>query len=249
MAKYISKRILHAIFSVIVVVGIVMLLIYSLLNRNQIFESDPNYIKVSANRKTTYKYEQWESYGYLDYVNYTEWLTELVSKGELDEDQRSAVAKLGRTAEKDSDEVAAHVKRFTEYYQGKGYEVIRLDTIMAGRSEASGGKAQLFATKDKPLISRLLNYFGNLFQIDKVTSVENYEGERGLDFTWHDPLYGEEKFSPAIIGRGTKHKYLLYCDDKFPFIHQNLFSINLGVSYSVNKDQEVLGTMTRSQGS
>ena len=249
MAKYILKRVLHAIFSVIVVIGIVMLLIYSLLNRDQIFATDPNFIKVSANAKTVYKYETWEQFGYLDYVNYTEWLAELVNKGELGADQRSTMAKLGRTADKDTDEVSEYVKRFTEYYQGKGYEVIRLDTIMAGKSVAKGGQAQLFATKDKPLFNRLVNYFGGIFHIDKVSDVKDYEGERGLSFTLHDPLYGGEKFSPAIIGSGTNHKYLLYCDDKFPFIHQNLFSLNLGVSYSVSKGNEIWETITRSQGS
>lgn len=249
MAKYILKRVLHAIFSVIVVIGIVMLLIYSLMNRNQIFASDPNFIKVSANQKIVYKYEKWEEYGYLDYVNYTDWLTELMNNGELDTDQRSAVAKLGRTPDKDTDEVSAYAKRFTEYYQSKGYEVTRLDTIMAGKSVAKGGQVQLFAAKDKPLISRLVNYFAGIFKIDKISDVKDYEGERGLSFTLHDPLYGGEKFSPAIIGSGTNHKYLLYCDGRFPFIHQNLFSLNLGVSYSVSQGNEIWSTITKSQGS
>ena len=249
MAKYILKRVLHGIFSVVVVVGIVMILIYSLLNRNQIFANDPNFIKVSANRKTVYKYEKWELFGYLDYVNYTDWLTELVSKGELESDMRSKVVSLGKTAENDKEEVAEYVRKFTEYYQSRGYEVTRLNTVMAGKKVASGGQAQLFAAKDKPLFSRLLNYFGHLFQVDTISYAKDYEGERGLTFTWRDPLYGGKKFSPAVIGSGTKHKYLLYFDDQAPYIHQNLLSINLGVSYSVNQGSEVWSTMTKRQGS
>ena len=71
---------------------------------------------------------------------------------------------------------------------------------------------------------------------------------RGLTFTWYDPAYGGEKFSPAIMGNGTTHKYLLYCSDSFPFIHQNLVTINLGKSFSVNRGIDVFSTMTDKQG-
>ena len=74
-------------------------------------------------------------------------------------------------------------------------------------------------------------------------------GERGLTFTLHDPVYGGEKFAPAIIGNGTLHKYLLYTNDEFPFIHQNLVSINLGKSYTVNQGVDVFVTMNQTQGS
>ena len=85
--------------------------------------------------------------------------------------------------------------------------------------------------------------------MDTIHAVKDDVGERGLTFTLHDPLYGGEKFSPAVMGNGTLHKYLIYCDGKFPFIHQNLVSINLGKSYSVNKNIEVTVTMTKGQGS
>ena len=58
----------------------------------------------------------------------------------------------------------------------------------------------------------------------------------------------KNKFSPAIIGNGTKYKYLVYFDNKFPFVHQNLITINLGVSISVNRNVDVFQTMTQSQG-
>ena len=64
----------------------------------------------------------------------------------------------------------------------------------------------------------------------------------------NDPAYGGEKFSPAIIGNGTYHKYLLYFNSKFPYIHQNIVTINLGTSYSVERGVDVFTTMTRSQG-
>jgi oligopeptide transport system permease protein len=73
-------------------------------------------------------------------------------------------------------------------------------------------------------------------------------GERKLTFTLHDPAYGGEKFSPAIMGNGTHHKYLLYFDSQFPYIHQNLVKIRLGTSQNVSQGIDVFDTMTKSQG-
>ena len=84
--------------------------------------------------------------------------------------------------------------------------------------------------------------------IDNIHKAEEVEGERKLTFTLYDPVYGGEKFSPAIIGDGTEHKYLLYFDNQFPYIHQNLATIRLGTSYTVNKGVDVADTMSRSQG-
>lgn len=249
MAKYILKRLIHGLFSVIVVVGIVMILVYSLMNREQVFAMDPLFNKVSANRKITYKHERWEEYGYLDYVNYTEWLTAQVAAGELEEAVRSKVVNLGKDAESDSEAVAEYVKKFTDYYESQGYTVTRLNTVLAGKKRANGGEPQLFAAKDKPVLSRLVSYFGHFFQVDSVGSVKDYPGERGLTFTLYDPLYGGQKFSPAIIGSGTYHKYLLYCDNVFPYIHQNLLSINMGTSYSIERGAEITSTMGKRQGS
>ncbi len=139
--------------------------------------------------------------------------------------------------------------KFTDYYQSRGYTVRRMEAVLNGRKLAKGGQQQLFAHKDIPLASRLLKYFTGLLTIDSVHYVEEDIPDRGLQFTWNDPVYGGEKFSPAIIGNGTNHKYLLYVDSIFPFIHQNIVTLNLGTSYSVNKGTDVFKTMTRSQGS
>lgn len=222
MAKYLLKRILYGIMSIIIVVAIIMIMVYSLLDREKIFRSDPVFTKNSNNAKVTYMYQKWEEYGYLDYVTYEDYLNDLVKAGELDEETRAAAVSLGRTPEKDSEIVTEYVAKFKEYYEAQGYEVRRLDVVMSGRKVASGGQQRLFASKNIPLINRLLSYFAGLLSIDNIHEVEGDVGERGLSFTLYDPVYGGDKFSPAIIGNGTHHKYLLYCDDRFPFIHQNL---------------------------
>ena len=249
MAKYLLKRILHAILSVIAVVMIVMILIYSLMNRQLIFSSDPVYAKTTNNAKQTYMLRKWEEYGYLDYVTYADYLQMLTDSGEIDEDTRAKVVNFARKAGSDSEEVQVYIDKFNDYYTKKGYTVNRLDAVTTGKKLANGGQQQYYAYKDKSLVSRLVTYFTSIISVDNVHYVEEDLENRGITFTTHDPVYGGEKFSPAIMGNGTRYKYLLYCNDKFPWIHQNLVTINLGKSYSVNMGIDVFTTMISSQGS
>ena len=250
MAKYLLKRILYGIFSIVAVVACVMIMIYALLDRNLVFAGDPVFNHQNNNQRTTYKYSKWEEYGYLDYVTYADFLLELTKNGEIDEETRSAAVSIGRTEDKDSELAQEYIAKFREYYESKGYTIERLEAVMMSKKKlAQGGQQQLFAYKDIPLSSRLWKYFTGIFKFDNIHTVENDVGERGLSFTLYDPVYGGDKFSPAIIGNGTTHKYLLYCDSKFPYIHQNFMTINLGTSYTVNTGVDVFDTMTRSQGS
>ena len=214
MTKYLVKRLLRGLVSVVIVVAIVMTMIYSLMDRNLIFAKDNTYSHQKNNSKVTYAYAKWEEYGYLDYVSYADYLQALTNKGEIDEETRSSVVGIGRTADKDSDTVKEYVAQFKDYYESKGYTIKRLDAVMMnGKKIADGGQPQLFAYKDVPLWTRMCSYFSKLITIDSVNNVENIVGERGISFTLHDPVYGGDKFSPAIIGNGTTHKYLLYFDN------------------------------------
>ena len=248
MGKYLFKRILHGIVSIVAVVIIVMVLIYSLMNRDKIFSSDGAIIKLGSNEKEAYRYSKWEEYGYLDYVPYAEYLLELVANGELDEETRSHAVAIGRTPDKDSEVAQEYVEKFTQLYESQGYTVVRLPAKLQGNRLVKGGMQQLFAYRDRPLASRVIKYFTSLVTFDNIHYVKEDIGERGLTFTLHDPLYGGEKFAPAIIGNGTFHKYLFYVDGTFPYLHQNFATINLGTSYTVNRGVDVFTTMGASQG-
>ena len=251
MKKYLINRILRSIVSIILVVAIVMILIYSLLNRDMIFAQDPMYTKVSNNQQVIYKYRNWKNYGYIDYVPYTDWLQDLCNKGEIDEETRRAASSFGRKEENDSDIVKEYIAKFEAYCAENGYTVQRLNAVTNRNKLAPGGAQQLFAYRDRSLLLRLWNYFTGLIQVDNVHNVDDpeFDGERKLNFTWKDPAYGGEKFSPAVTGNGTTHKYLVYFNNKFPYIHQNLMFLNLGKSYSGNnKDQDVYEIMTTTQG-
>lgn len=217
MTKYLLKRLLHGLVSVIIVVAIVMILVYSLMSREVIFARDGTFTKRSNNDREIYKYQQWEKFGYLDYVPYTEYLRGLLKDGEIDQETYASVTGIGRTADKDSEIVSEYVNKFTEHYESKGYTVVRLDVVMLTKTKVDvGGKQQLFAYKNIPLIKRLGSFFTRIISIDNIHYVEEDIENRGLTFTAHDPIYGGEKFSPAIIGNGTKYKYLMYFDSDFP---------------------------------
>ena len=203
------------------------------------------------NAKEVYKYEQWEKYGYLDYVPYADYLMGLLKSGEINQETYNEAVLFGNT-ESDANPIAAeYIAKYRNHYESQGYTVVRLDAkIKIGTSKPHpGGESKLFAYKDVPLLTRLWNYFSRLFFVDNIHYVQEDIGERGLTFTLFDPAYGGDKFAPAIIGNGTQHKYLLYTSNTFPFIHQNLVTLRLGTSYSIDRGQEVFHVMTRPQGS
>lgn len=249
MLSYFFKRLLRGCFSVAAAITIIMLLLFVMLDKTQIFAEDEQYAKLSNNQKTTYMYTMWEKYGYLDMVSYNDYLNELVANGELDEEFKSTIATVGRTPEDDSEDVKRYVQQFTDYYTAKGYTINRLNAVMATANRiATGGGQALFATQNTPTWVRVGRFFTNLLSFDNINYVKEDIGERGLTFTLYDPVYGGEKFSPAIIGNGTRHKYLLYCNDSFPYVHQNFVKLTLGTSFSVHKGVDVFETMTQTQG-
>ncbi len=251
MGKYLVKRLLHGVVSVVLVVAIVMIMIYSLLDERQVFVGDSTFTKTSLNARTAYMYSKWEEFGYLDYVTFADYMNDLTYSGEIDEETRAAAVSIGRTEEQDTELTHEYVEKFKDYYESQGYTTVRLNAVTQGKNStrlAAGGQQQLFVYKHIPLYQRMLTYFTGLLSFDNIHYVEEDIGERGLTFTLHDPLAGG-KFAPAIIGNGTYHKYLFYVDSVFPYIHQNMVSINLGTSYTVNNGVDVFTTMTRSQGS
>ena len=249
MVKYFFKRFFRGCISVIIAVALIMLMVFSWLDPTLIFAEDEQYVKLANNQKLIYTYQKWEEYDYLDYVPYTDWLNAKVAAGEITEAERASVATIGRTAADDNAKTAQYVAEFTAEYEAQGYTVARLDAVMATPTRvATGGAQSLFAYQNTPLLIRMANFFLSILDFDNIHYVQEDIGERGLSFTLYDPAYGGEKFSPAIMGNGTLHKYLLYFDDTFPYVHQNFVKIRLGTSYSVNKGVDAFDTMVQPQG-
>ena len=90
----------------VIVVGIVMVMVYSALDRNLIFAADSMYTRVKSNAKEVYMMQQWERYGYVDYVPYSDYMRQLVRDDEITQEQYSAAITFGNKASQDSDEAA-----------------------------------------------------------------------------------------------------------------------------------------------
>ena len=212
MTKFLISRILRSLFSVVLVIAVIMVMIYSFLDRESIFSADPTYQKLLLNSKTEHKLQQWEKYGYLDYINFNDYIQEEVKAGRMTKEEAGNI-KLGKSEEgaNDNEATKAAVEAFTEKYRAEGYDVERLpgSSTPGPMKYKEGGKPLLYAAKDIPQTQRLLTYFTSIIQVDNIHKVEEITGERGLTFTWYDPAYGGEKFSPAILGNGTNYKYLL----------------------------------------
>ena len=191
MKRYLVNRILRGIVAIVCVIAIVMVLIYSLMDRNLVFATDGLYNKQSSNQKKAYTYRKWEEYGYLDYVPYADYLLDLTRSGEITEETRAAAVQLGKTAAADTTIVKKYVAQFTEYYESQGYTIIRLNAVMKNATQyVNGGTEQLFAYKDKPLLGRLGKYLGSIVTVDNIHKASGDVGRRGLTFTLYDPVYG-----------------------------------------------------------
>ena len=220
---YVLKRLLRSVISIVVIMLVVFILVYSLIPRDNIFFEDATYRKLGGkpDEKTEYIYNTWARLGYLDYVRINEFCLEKYEAGS--EEMKKAVLP-------DSPETA----EFAALYESKGYTVEYL--------KVSG---QAYAYKDIPVIQRLWNWFTNLIQIDHVNRVQdpnNPDLERKIYFGT-TPTGGW-----ALMGSGTLHKYLIYTDSHFPFIHQNILTLNMGNSYPTYQGLEALSVMFSPQG-
>ena len=218
---YIALRLLRSLISLLIIIVIVFTLIYTLIPRSIIRSK----IYVDLRQKPQDVKDdltnvQLEKLGYLDYVTISDYCVELYGQGNVPE----------AALQPDSEES----QQFRATYEKKGYTV-----------EAFQENKQLYACKDIPVAKRILTWFGNLIQIDHPWKVQD---PNNPDL----PRYLKVGTTPtgglALIGSGTVHKYLIYFDTNFPYIHQNIITLDFGVSYPTFQGKEVMQVIFESQG-
>lgn len=219
MKKYIGGRIVRAILSIFIVTVIAMTMIYTLIPRKLIFKTDPNYQKVSSKVDDRVRYMN-NAYERLGYVTFEE-------QG----DMCKAYAKDNYEAcmEKDSSYINKIVEEHYSDYTVERYKKSGL----------------VYAVKDKPIATIVANFFKNMIQVDhpwRVNDSSNPDLERKI--YWGTDYNG----LPALMGSGTEHKYLIYFDSSFPFIHQNILSLNLGESYPSYAYVDIVTVISQGQG-
>lgn len=222
MKKYIFSRLLRSILSIIAITSVTYALIFTMVPRKSIFKNDINYTKIAAipDKKVSYENSVYERMGYIDYYN---------SKELLDKASEFDASVTGEVTEAN--------KAIYEAY------LASLDKDWTlGQLPESGA---FYATREVPIVNRIVEFFARLIEIDhpwRIKDENNPDLERYLRFE-NDPSVGF-----ALVGSGTKHKYLLYTNTRFPFIHQNFIKINLGTSYPTYNRVPVLQVITQGQG-
>ena len=247
MSKYMIRRILFSVFSLLVVVMLVMLLVYSLIERSVIFQTDDTWNKKSNNDRVIYEYTQYQKYGYLTYVDYSSFL------------KNKYQAKLGESYTSDKDYIRdknaildadtymenESVKEFMQKYGEEGYTFRFLEAMKYRSGKIKpGGTGYLLAIYEKNVVARLIDYLKGFFTVETKNMVQDPELTDRYIRIEKDPYSGLF----AVVGSGTQHKYLLYFDSRFPFIHQNWIHMNLGVSYTTYRGQEISSVITNPQG-
>ncbi len=220
---YVWRRLLRSLISIAIIMIIVFTMVYTMVPRENIFFEDSTYRKLGgkSDDKTEYVYSTWKKLGYLDYVRINDYCLTLYEAGSPE---------MLTAVEPDSPESQEFVRIYTE----KGYTVEKY--LVSGR---------YYAYKDIPVIRKMARWLSNLIFIDTPWAVQdenNPELARSLSFG-RTPTGGL-----ALIGSGTIHKYLLYTDSRFPWIHQNIINLNFGTSYPTYQGLEVLTVLFQSQG-
>ena len=220
---YIWKRLLRSLVSILIIMLIVFTMVYTMVPRENIFFEDSTYRKLGgkSDDKTEYVYSTWQKLGYLDYVRINDYCLTFYEAGSPE------MSEAIKPESKES-------RDFVELYTSRGYTVENY--LQSGR---------YYAYKDVPVAKRMVTWLSQLIQIDTPWAVQdenNPDLERKL-YVSRTPTGGL-----ALAGSGTIHKYLLYTDSHFPWIHQNIIKLNFGTSYPTYQGLEVLRVLFQSQG-
>ncbi|MCQ2087841.1 MAG: ABC transporter permease [Bacilli bacterium] len=245
MKKYLLKRILFSIFALFSVVGIVMVLVYSLIDRSLIFANDPTIAKKANNELEIYKIQKYEKYGYLKYYNYDTYIASKYQAKYGDEYTTNAEYVAASKAISNEQTYLSNpdVQEFIKTYEADRFTI----QLLPQKKKSNGAflsKAYLIATKDINPITRLFKYFGEMFKFETIHDVEDPNlTDRYVRWEWD-----KRSNMPALVGSGTTHKYLIYFDNKFPFVHQNILKINLGKSYVTYRDVDLTEVFAQATG-
>lgn len=221
---YILKRLIRSLLSVLLIMLVVFVMVFTLISRETIFNQDDYYKKLSSKpiEKMDYRYATWEKLGYMDYVTINDYCSEKYGYEAGSDEMISAIKPT-----------SAITKEFLDFYTAQGYSIDQFKD------------ERYLVYKDIPIVKHLASWFASIVVIDTTNYIQDPDNpnlERSISFG-KTPTGGL-----AIIGSGTYHKYLLYTDSRFPFIHQNFITFNFGKSYPTYQGIEVLDVLFQAQG-
>ncbi len=221
MKRYILSRILRSLVSIFLVVSVVFVMVYGLVPRENVFKGDTTINKLLSKPDTLaqYKNNTLERLGYIEYVEQQD-----ICAANYADSYSSCMAPKSTQIQEWASENAGS---YTIGYNTNSDNLI-------------------YATREIPMLQRIGSFYSKLIQIDTssaVSDAQNPNIERKVYFG------SDTNGVPALMCTGCTHKYLVYFDTSFPFIHQNFIELNLGTSYPSYSGQEAFSVITQGQGS
>lgn len=222
MKKYLLWRFVKSIISIIIVVAITIVMVFTWMPESKIFQKDTVFNKLKGNQREYYRYTNLEILGYLDYISLGQMCT-------IEEADSSCT-------ETDSE----NQKKVLDIYREKGYEVFTY-------SSPGDMRGEIAAYREFGPVELVLKYFGRMFKIDTPNKIQDpnnpeLDQNRGYYFgTDHNGM-------PALMCRGCEYKYQIYLNGKFPFIHSNIFRLYFGNSFPSSPSTPTTDVISLQQG-
>lgn len=152
MKKYIFGRIIRCIVAIFAVVSIVIIMLYTMIPKENIFSKDQSLSKLKGDARISFMYGKWNELGYLDYLTQYDMC--------VAESDDATACNVAGSSEGD---------RVAQVYRDKGYNVEVYSTGL------------YYAYHDFNVFEQLSHFYGKLFDVDhpnKVSDPDNPNLER-----------------------------------------------------------------------
>ena len=216
MKNYILSRIIKSIIALFVVLSIVIVMLFTLIPRVNIFKNDTSIQRMKGDEKTTYMYNKWDELGYLDFITFNEMCYA------SSDDVKACVS--GDTKE------AADI---LQEYENNGY-------IIEQFSDGS-----YYGYYEYNPLEILGNFYSHFIQIDHPNKIEDPDNP-DLERKYY--IGSDQNGVPAVMCSGCEYKYQIYFDGSFPFIHQNIITLDFGTSYPTKLGIDTMNVIADGQG-
>ncbi len=191
MGRYVLKRIIYSIFSLICIMIIMVILLFVAANRSNVLGANRDRLaKLDENERQEVTDTIYEEYGFLTKVDFQDYIYENYSST-LDEYDYEEAIQIPESKEDNSD--YKYVVEFIDKYQSMGYQITQLDAIY--KRDEKQASQYLYATKDVNVFERVWSFFSNLISFETVNDVDNeiasqYPIERGY-YVVENNIYGD----------------------------------------------------------
>lgn len=216
MKKYIFSRIIKAIIALFVVLSIVIVMLFTLIPRENIFKNDTSISRMKGDEKTSYMYNKWDELGYLDFITYNEMCYA------SSDDVNACIS---------GDEEAS--TKVLQQYENDGYTIAQFND------------GSYYGYYEYNPLEILGNFYSHFIQIDHPNKIEDPDNP-DLERKYY--IGSDQNGVPAVMCSGCEYKYQIYFDGSFPFIHQNIISLDFGTSYPTKVGIETMNVIADGQG-